>query len=161
MKLLLSLTVVLALSGGAAMAGDNFKICAAADNSDFREPQIVIPPQVIFISWGPLVGNLMNPGHDPAYEASDQKHFAVETTEDVTFTKAAKCATTKVVGLISNDDGWKQPPTNMRGLFFQAINVEKYLDDLNMLPHHLGDYIQMGILNGTPIAEIAYAKTLR
>ncbi len=141
---------------------DNFRICAAADDEDFKTPQIVIPPGIIFLSWGPLVGDLTDPGHDTAYDTQqDKDHYAVITTKDVILTKSQKCATTTVLVALSPEDAWNHKVVKKAdNLVFQALEPEHYVFDLNSLPNHLGDYLAMGILNGTPTADITDTHTI-
>jgi hypothetical protein len=46
-------------------------------------------------------------------------------------------------------------------LLFQALEPEEFVDDLDTLPNKIGDYLAMGVLNGTPIADIKYTKTIK
>jgi hypothetical protein len=66
-----ALIIVTACVSG-ALAGDNFKICVAANDEDFHTPVIVIPPGLLFESWGRLIGDLTNPTPDFAWQESDQ-----------------------------------------------------------------------------------------
>lgn len=148
---------------GSASAADNFRICAAADDEDFRAPQIVIPPGLLFESWGRLVGSLTNPTPDFAWQQGDQRndHYGVVVTRRVVLTKAKRCATTTAQVVLSQTWGWHHPMvTQAANLFFQALEPESFAADLMKLPNHLGEYLAMGILNGTPIADIRSVKTI-
>jgi hypothetical protein len=165
-NILAAATLLIGVSAAAAQAAspDNFKICTSADDDDFRSPQIIIPPGMLFQSWGPLVGDLMHPGRDFAFEMSDQKndHYAVETIKEVVLTKAQKCATTTVLVVLSDNWRWKHSVVSRSdNLLFQALEPEEFVDDLDTLPNKIGDYLAMGVLNGTPIGDIKYTKTIK
>jgi hypothetical protein len=140
-------------------APGNFRICFTGSDDDFQESKIVIPPGIIFLSWGPLVGDLTNPGHDFAFDRSDQAkdHSAVITIYDVVLTKEQKCATTSVLVVLSKE--LRHPIVRKSdNLVFQAERHESLLAD--QLPDHLYDYLTMGVFYGAPIADIKYTKTL-
>lgn len=157
-----ALLIVTAFTGSAT-AGDNFKICVAADKEDFRTPRIVIPPGLIFESWGRLIGDLTDPTPDFAWREGDQRndHYGVVITRQVVLTAAKRCATTTAQVVLSQAWGLQHPVvTQGANLFFQALAIESYGGDPMKLPNHLGEYIVMGILNGTAIADIRDAETI-
>jgi hypothetical protein len=79
----------------------------------------------------------------------------------VVLTKAKRCATTTVLAALSQVWGWQHPVVTQRSnLFFQALEPKFFVPDLMKLPNHLGEYLTMGILNGTPIADIRNTETV-
>ena len=157
----IALTVTTA-HGGPFITPENFRICFTATDDDFRDSKIVIPPGILFMSWGPLVGDLTDPGHDYAFDQSDQAkdHYAVVTIKDVVLTQSQKCSTTTVLVALSKEERWTHSMIRKSdNLVFQAYRHESLVAD--KLPDHIADYLAMGVLYGAPITDIKYTKTIR
>lgn len=162
LKLITVLLCITALASDAS-AASNFKVCVSTDEdmSDIR--QIVIPPGLMFESYGRLIGALINPTPDFAWQQGDQRndHYGVVITGQLVLTKARRCATTTALVVLSQTWGWRHSTVPLAAnLFFQALEPEAYVVDLMKLPNRLGEYLAMGILNGTPTADIKDAETI-
>ena len=157
-----ALIIFSALTGN-GLAGDNFKICVSTDDDMSDVPRIIIPPGLMFQSFGRLIGGLTNPTPDLVWQQSDQRndHYGVVITRQAVLTKAKRCATTTAQVVLSQTWGWQHPVvTQAANLFFQALEPKSYVADLMKLPNHVGEYLAMGILNGTAIADIRDAETI-
>ena len=146
-----------------ALAGDNFRVCVLADEDFSDASRIVIPPGLMFQSYGRLIGGLTKPAPDFAWQEGDQRndHYGVVITRQVVLTKAKRCATTTAQVVLSQTWGWRHPMVaQSANLFFQALEMESYVADPMKLPNHLGNYLAMGILNGSAIADIRDAETI-
>jgi hypothetical protein len=75
---------------GSALAADNFKVCVSTDEDMSDISRIIIPPGLMFRSYGRLIGDLTNPTPDFAWQQGDQRndHYGVVLTRQVVLTKA-------------------------------------------------------------------------
>ena len=123
----------------------------------------MIPPGLMFQSYGRLIGGLTKPTPDFVWQKGDQRndHYGVVITRQVVLTKAKRCATTTAQVVLSVTWGWHHPiVTQSSNLFFQALEMESFVADPIKLPNHLGDYLTKGSLNGSAIADIRDAETI-
>lgn len=143
----------------------NFKVCLWKDIDDVsdREAQTVtVPPNVIFESEGRLKGDLRSPEPDVNYLMFDKiTSWAVITTKQFTLSKRRPCVITSVRSVLSDARPWLFPLVREADhLRFPALKV-RGRDSTQGLPGNLGDALDAGALNGTPIADIGNPLDLR
>jgi hypothetical protein len=136
----------------------NFRVCLWKDIDDVPDAKadaVTVPPDVIFESYGHLIGDLRDPEPDVDYAMYDNKtSWAVITLNSFTLSKAKPCAIFSVRSVLSDSWPWLFPFVREGDyLRFQALKVKGHVGTEG-LEGNLGEAIDAGALNGTPIADI-------
>jgi hypothetical protein len=136
----------------------NFKVCLwkdADDVTDAKAASVTVLPNVIFESAGRLIGDLRSPEPDIEYGLYDNvRSWAVITLKSFTLSKWEPCTVISVRSVLSSSWPWLLPLVRESDhLHFYALKLEGH-DGSKGLPSDLGDVLDAGALNGTPIGDI-------
>ena len=138
-------------------ATGNFRVCLSTDIKDEPYSSVTVTPNVIFESHGRLIGDLRDSQPDNDYVTYDNRtHYAVITTTRFTLTKAKPCLVVPVRSALYDGMSWIFPLVRKsENMNFQALKVKGITIDRNgTLSGHLGDALDKGMLNATPVADI-------
>ncbi len=136
----------------------NFKVCLTNDIDDVPDKEaqsVTVPPNVIFESYGRLIGDLRSPKPDVEFAMYDNHTaWSVITLKSFTLSKKKPCAVISVRTVLSGSWPWLFPLARESDhLHFQALKLKGHAGTQG-LPGHLGDALDAGALNGTAIADI-------
>lgn len=137
----------------------NFKVCLLKnliDISDRDSYTVTVPPNMIFESAGRLIGDLRNPGTDTAYAKQETKtNWSVIAQKSFTLSNAEPCASISVRSVTSSWWPWIFPLVRQEDhLFFQTLKVRGHENGTQDYPDRVGQALDSGLINGTPIADI-------
>jgi hypothetical protein len=134
----------------------NLRLCLSKEIDEADFTTVTVPPELVFESYGRLVGDLRDPKGDEDYMLNDRKtSYGLITIRSTVLTKAKPCATIAVRSVLSADWPWLFPLVREADhLHFQGLKIRGFNGMNDKLPGHVGDALNMGILNATPVADI-------
>lgn len=136
----------------------NFKVCLWKDIDDVPDKKVqsvTVPSNVIFESYGQLIGDLRSPQPDIEFIVyNNHITWSVITLKSFILTKKKPCAVISVRTVLSSTWPWLFPLARESDhRHFQALKLRGHVGTQG-LPGQLGDALDVGALNGTAVADI-------